>query len=64
MKKTQFLLLALVFGVVYSCRENDTFSEETAGQKEVHGKTVDVTHHDGRPFTTGASPYAKFVAAA
>ena len=61
MKKSALLYYCLALGSVISCRSNDEILP--ASQAEVHNKTVDLTHHDGRPFSTGkGSSTAKFVA--
>lgn len=65
MKKTHFFLSLLALALANSCQNNDEFTTEPSRQEEVHNKTVNVTHHDGRPFSTGsssASAQSKFVA--
>ena len=55
MKKTNFFLSLLALALVTSCRTSDELTTEPYRQEEVHNKTVNVTHHDGRPFSTGSS---------
>ena len=55
MKKTHFLLSFLALGFVTSCQNNDEIVDKSPEQLEVHNKTVNVTTHDGRPFSTGSS---------
>ncbi len=64
MKKTHFLLSLLALGFVNSCQNSDEAINETPKQFEVHDKPVNVTTHDGRPFSTGntSSANGKFVA--
>ncbi|RXM40285.1 alpha-amylase [Chryseobacterium sp. CH21] len=65
MKKTNFFLSLLALALVSSCRTSDELITEPSKQEEVHNKTVNVTHHDGRPFSTGngsGSLQGKFVA--
>ena len=65
MKKTYFFLSLLTLALVSSCQNRDELINETSRQEEVHDKTVNVTHHDGRPFSTGkdsGSTNGKFVA--
>ncbi|WP_223599945.1 alpha-amylase [Chryseobacterium sp. GVT01B] len=64
MKKTYFFLSLLALALVSSCQNRDELINETSRQEEVHNKTVNVTHHDGRPFSTGkdfGSTNGKFV---
>ncbi|RLJ33840.1 alpha-amylase [Chryseobacterium sp. 7] len=64
MKKTNFFLSLLALALVSSCRTSDELMTEPSKQEEVHNKTVNVTHHDGRPFSTGngsGSLQGKFV---
>ncbi|WPO91895.1 alpha-amylase [Chryseobacterium sp. HR92] len=53
MKKTYFFLSLLALALVSSCQNRDELITETSRQEEVHNKTVNVTQHDGRPFSTG-----------
>ena len=65
MKKTNFFLSLLALALISSCRTSDELMTEPTRQEEVHNKTVNVTHHDGRPFSTGSgsgSTQSKFVA--
>ena len=62
MKKIHLLLLLPALSLVNSCQDNDEIIKETSQNPEVHSKIINVTRHDGRPFSTGTSPYAKFVA--
>lgn len=63
-EKTHFILSLLALALVSSCQNNDELSTESVMKNEVHNKIVNVTHHDGRPFSTGVrsgSAQAKFV---
>lgn len=65
MKKTNFFLSLLALALVSSCRTSDELTTEPSKQEEVHNKTVHVTQHDGRPFSTGnesGSLQGKFIA--
>lgn len=65
MEKRHFILSLLALALVSSCQNNDESGVKSSKQEEVHDKIVNVTHHDGRPFSTGAgsgSAQAKFVA--
>ncbi|MFC3755821.1 alpha-amylase [Chryseobacterium tructae] len=65
MKKTHFILSLLALALVGSCQSNDELSTKSSKGQEVHDKIVNVTHHDGRPFSTGkvsGSAQGKFVA--
>ncbi|MBE4947478.1 alpha-amylase [Chryseobacterium culicis] len=65
MKKTNFFLSLLALALVSSCRTSDELMTEPSKQEEVHNKTVHVTQHDGRPFSTGnesGSLQGKFIA--
>lgn len=55
MKKTNFFLSLLALALVSSCRTSDELTTEPSRQEDVHSKTVNVTNHDGRPFSTGSS---------
>lgn len=62
MKKTHLLISLLALGFINSCQNADEAITETPKQMEIHDKIVNVTKHDGRPFSTGTSAQAKFVA--
>lgn len=65
MKKTKFLLSLLGLAFISSCQNNDEFIKEPSQKEEVHDKIVNVTNHDGRPFSTGKGSGAiqgKFIA--
>ncbi|MGL6129678.1 alpha-amylase [Chryseobacterium artocarpi] len=65
MKKTNFILSLLALALISSCQNRDEADIKTSQQEEVHDKIVNVTHHDGKPFSTGSgsgSAHAKFVA--
>ncbi|WP_336958146.1 alpha-amylase [Chryseobacterium contaminans] len=65
MKKAYFILSLLALALVGSCQNNDELSTESMKKEEVHDKIVNVTKHDGRPFSTGSesgSIQGKFVA--
>jgi alpha-amylase len=40
--------------VLYACNSTDDLQGPTAGTKAL-SKVIDVTHHDGHPFSTGKS---------
>jgi len=62
MKKTHFLVSMLSLVLLSSCRSSDENDNESLQKEEVHAKTVNVTNHDGRPFSTGSGSVAgKFV---
>lgn len=62
MKKTHFLVSMLVLTVFNSCQNTDENDNENLRKQESHSKTVNVTTHDGRPFSTGSgSVSGKFV---
>ena len=62
-KKIKFYLLPSLFLGFYSCNSNDEL-QKNSPELSVHDKVVDVTHHDGHPFSTGitASVTGKYVA--
>ncbi|OCA70613.1 alpha-amylase [Chryseobacterium artocarpi] len=65
MRKTNFILSLLALALISSCQNRDEADIKTSQQEEVHDKIVNVTHHDGKPFSTGSgsgSAHAKFVA--
>ncbi|MCQ9640824.1 alpha-amylase [Chryseobacterium sp. WG14] len=65
MKKTYFLLSVWALALATSCESNDDIGNKSSQEQEVHDKIVNVTHHDGRPFSTGGgsgSLQGKFVA--
>lgn len=62
MKKTHLLVSMLVLTIFSACRNNDENDNENPRNEEVHSKIVNVTNHDGRPFSTGSgSVSGKFV---
>ncbi|WP_343610048.1 alpha-amylase [Chryseobacterium oranimense] len=62
MKKTHLLVSVLALTLFNSCRNSDENDNESLNKQEVHAKIVNVTNHDGRPFSTGsASVTGKFV---
>lgn len=54
MKKLHFLASVLALASISSC-QNDELVDKTPNQLEVHDKIVNVTNHDGRPFSTGGT---------
>jgi alpha-amylase len=54
-EKNTFFLSLLALALVSSCQNNDEMITEPS-KEEVHNKIVNVTHHDGRPFSTGKGP--------
>ncbi|REC47922.1 alpha-amylase [Chryseobacterium pennipullorum] len=65
MKKTYFFLSMLALVWLGSCQTNDEMNTDPSAKAEVHDKMIQVTRHDGRPFSTGngsGSTAGKFVA--
>ena len=58
MKKTHFLVSMLALAFFSSCQNGDENDNENLQKEEVHAKTVNVTKHDGRPFSTGSGSVA------
>lgn len=61
--------LCVVMGALalFSCQHDDNLSTTENAANQVHNKVVNVTHHDGKPFSTGVkntSGVARFTAGA
>lgn len=51
--KKKYFYFSVVIGLLNSCQTNDEIINKSTQELEVHSKTVNVTNHDGRPFSTG-----------
>lgn len=47
------LYASIAFLGFFSCQQDDTISTTENSVNEVHSKVVNVTHHDGKPFSRG-----------